>query len=189
MGDREVETSLKELPFSVESGVGRRDMETVCSCYVLFPEICFVMMGLNVTIDYRIRKLAKRSGNEAGDVHVIWNETILELRKFQSVFLNCMREQLSQKTFTRFRNYIFKGADFADRMYGQYLDIRNRKFMGKSPDKRKKDLAIEAKRLMEYPHDVNYQDMKREIDAFAEEQQIDHSDVRFADNDYPDIIW
>ncbi len=188
MGDRTVSYRMGAVPFFETDKNGIPITSVICTVPILFPQMCFLMMALSLLIEKRIYKLAGSSAFACMDVNVIWDEPILIMRRFQSAFFSCMERQLSSASYTRFRNYITLGSANIGSMYVQYLDLRNIRFINSTPEKRKSQLTIEAKRLSEFSHDAEYYALTSDIDAFAAEHGISAEDVGFPTLEYPDSI-
>jgi hypothetical protein len=188
MGDRTVSYRIGAIPFFETDKNGIPLTSVVCSVPILFPQMCYLMMALSMLIERRIYKLAGASAFACKDMNVIWDEPILITRRFQAAFFACMERQLSSASYTRFRNYITHGSRNIGSMYVQYLELRNIAFINSTPQKRKSQLTIEAKRLSEFSHDAEYHALKGEIDAYAAEHGISAEDVGFPTLEYPDPI-
>ena len=190
MGDREIEIVRDNTP---EHLVDYRDLPVEQTSFIvsdnfLYPELCFVMMALDVVIDYRMRKLSKNRFMEHKDAQVRWDRTILLMRLFQSAFIDCMEKELTPNSFTRLRNLIDGGADRIKYMYGQYLDLKNLDFLEMTPQKRKASLSVVPKRLVEYQEDPEYHGLAEALRRGAAEHGVSPHELHFQNMDYPDVI-
>lgn len=183
MGDRTIEIEEEPVPEHFHFTDGQECPEKtsliIVSDNILYPELCFVMMALNVVIDYRMRKLSKERFLEHKDPLVMWDHTILLMRTFQSSFFDCMQEVLTPGTCTRLRNSIVRGSSAVQKMYGQFLDLKNLEFLDMTPEKRKANLSIIAKRFVEYEYDDDYRRIKSALDEGAQLHGASPHDLKF----------
>lgn len=189
MGDREIEIVRDKTPeHLVDKDLPVEQTSFVVSDNFLYPELCYVVMALDVVIEYRMRKLSKNRFMEHRDAQVRWDRTILLMRLFQSTFIDCMEKALTPKSFARLRNLIDGGGDRIQLMYGQYLDLKNFEFIDMTPEKRKTGLSVVVKRLVEYQNDPMYHALADSLQRGAEEHGASPHELQFDGLDYPDVI-
>lgn len=88
---------------------------------VLWPEMLFITMALNDFIRLYARKKAKKSYGVLMDRLNIWDESIVHVRVFQSAIAKCIKETVSEASFSRMMNLMNKGYTWVDRYATQYL--------------------------------------------------------------------
>jgi hypothetical protein len=160
------------------------------SCKYLYPEMCYAMMALNKLIKIRACKLAKKRYDieTHENPFVLWDSATASIRGLQTAFAECLREHLTQNTFTRWMNLMHEGASYVSDMVGQFLDVLNVQYLEYSTEKRKKELAKIAKRLAECYRDKEYLEIKSLVIQGAKDLGCAEEEIRFTDFDYPDDI-
>ncbi len=160
------------------------------SCNCLYPEMFFGMLALNALIELRAKDLAKSRYYNPVDRRVIWDSTIATLRSFQVEFVKCVKETLSEATFSRWlkvMNGDYLGIQYIAR---QYVDLLNIKYLAMTKEKRLKSLSTIAKRLAEFWNDKDHREIKDGVVAAAKEYGCAEDVIEFEGIDYPDeIVW
>ena len=189
IGDREIE--------SVDNGMDdekkRRmsvlapDKNVYLKINVLWPEMLFVTMALNDFIRLYARKKAKKSYDFMLDKQNIWDEAIALVRFFQAAVVKCIKETVSEASFSRMMNLMNKDYTWFDGYTRQYLDILNCRFIDMDSEKRLKSIPIMTKRLAERGEE--YQQVRAEVAATAREYNTYEANIK-PPVDYPeDIEW
>ena len=189
MGEGEIELVDNGM---TEEKMKRRAMIThnknIClKINVLWPEMLFVMMGLNDFIKLYARKRAKRSYNEITDNRNIWDPAIAQARNFQAAVTQCIQATVPEASFSRMINLLNNDYPWLDGYVTQYVDILNCRFLEMDQEKRLKSIPTMAKRLAEQGEE--YQQFKSEVYAAAREHNCLVRDIR-PQVEYPeDIEW
>jgi len=117
------------------------DKNLYLSIRVLWPEMLFVMMSLNDFIKLHVSKVAKPNYDIMWDKNIAWDETIAQVRHFQSIIAKCLKETVSEGSYSRMMNVMHKTHTWYDGFPRQYLDILNSRFLRMSPEKRLKNIS------------------------------------------------
>lgn len=152
---------------------------------ILWPEILFVMMALNDFVRLYVRKRVKSSYREVLDFHVIWDNNISQVRMFQSAVCSCLKETVSEVSFTRTIHLLNKDYTWLEGYADQYVDFLNIKFLQMNNDERLKRIPTIAKRLAEEGND--YRMIKDEVYHTAKENNCEIDDIRLS-MEYPENI-
>jgi len=151
MGDRDYEF--------VENGMDedkRRKMSVLapdCNLYlvahVLWPEILFVTMALNVFLEVYVLKQVKASGSGElfDDKKVIWDKNIAQVRMLQAQLAETLQNTVSKNAYARIHNLLNDYHIMLIEYITQYLDILNVRFLKMNKEKRLKNISISAKRI------------------------------------------
>lgn len=189
IGDREIEfvdngmDDEKKRRMSVLAP----DKNVYLKINVLWPEMLFVTMALNDFIRLYARKKAKKSYDFMLDKQNIWDEAIALVRFFQAAVVKCIKETVSEASFSRMMNLMNKDYTWFDGYTRQYLDILNCRFIDMDSEKRLKSIPIMTKRLAERGEE--YQQVRAEVAATAREYNTYEANIK-PPVDYPeDIEW
>lgn len=161
-------------------------------CNYLYPEMFFVILALNELVNIRMRELAKSryAYNQALDKNVIWDEKIASIRMFQAEFAKCLRETLTDSSFSRWLSVMNKNYINIERIAGQYVDMLNIKYLKMNQEKRLKNLMAIAKRIAEFQTDPDHREIKEVITQAAKEQGCPEEEIGLEGIEYPEeIIW
>ncbi|QKY70329.1 hypothetical protein [Lentibacillus sp. CBA3610] len=177
MGDREsifVDNGMTEDMMTLLNMVGSTK-NIYFSFNTLYPQMLFTIAALNDFIERRERILK----------HPAQDRTITTLRQFQAAVTQSLEETLSQHAFKMMLNNMFHWLVDFDNYYAQYIDQLNIRFLEWDKEKRKKNISIMAKRIVEKGKE--YQNVKQGIDEVAREANVPVSEIRFT-GEYPDEI-
>jgi hypothetical protein len=189
MGDREIEfvdNGMDEAKMRWLSAI-TPDKNVYLKINVLWPEILFVSMALNDFLLLYAEKKAKNSYNVLLDKQNIWDESIAHVRVFQAALSSCIKETISQNSFSRMLNLINHHSTCTDGFITQYVDILNCRFLNMNPQKRLKEISIMAKRLAERGEE--YQQIKNEIIAAAKHYNCPVDNISPGVNYPEDVEW
>jgi len=154
---------------------------------VLWPEMLFVTMALNDFIRLYAGKKAKKSYDVMLDKKNIWDGSIAIVRVFQAAVVKCIKETVSEASFSRMINLMNKDYTWFDGYTRQYLDILNCRFIDMTSEKRLKSIPTMAKRIAE--RGAEYMQVKAEVAAAAREYNTYEDNIE-APVDYPeDFEW
>lgn len=193
-GDREVElveNNMTEDKMKWFSTIAPK-INVYYSCNCFYPEMFFAMLALNELVQLRIKDLTKTKYvyREALDKNVIWDDKIATIRVFQAEFVKCVKGTLTEATFTRWLKVM--NGDFLniESIAGQYLDVLNIKYINMTKEKRLKNLSSIAKRIAEYRHDKEHDEIKEVVAEAARDYGYAQGDIRLEGIEYPeDIVW
>lgn len=187
MGDRNIEF--------VDNGMDEYKMKNLATIApdknayfvinTLWPEMLFVMMALNDFIRLYVKKHVKSSYREILDFHVIWDNNISQVRMLQSAVCNCLRETVSEASFTRIIHLLNKDYTWLEGYAEQYVDFLNIKFLEMDKDTRLKRIPTIAKRLSE--EGTEYRMIKDEVYHAAIKNNCQIDDIRLS-MEYPENI-
>lgn len=189
MGDREIEFVDNGMDAEKKKSMGviTPDKNVYLKFNVLWPEMLFVTMALNDFVRLYAGKNAKKGYDVMVDRWNIWNPSIAMVRVFQSAVLKCIKETVSEASFSRMINLMNKDYTWFDSYATQYVDNLNCRFIEMDKDKRMKSIPTMAKRLAE--HGDEYKQVKSEVLAAAREYNCPVSNIR-PNVDYPqDFDW
>lgn len=191
MGDRDYEF--------VENGMDedkRRKMAVLapdCNLYlvvnVLWPEILFVTMALNVFLEVYALKQVKASGSEKlfEDRKVIWDKNIAQVRILQAQLAEALQDTVSKNAYARIHKLLNDNHIPIIEYITQYLDILNVRFLKMDNEKRLKNISISAKRIAN-PNE-EYFFLKHQVKKEADRLNCGVEDLKI-NLDYPeDIVW
>ena len=150
------------------------------------------MLALNQLVKLRMRELVKTKyiSNEAMDKNVIWDDKIATIRCFQSEFVKCVKEVLTETSFNRWMKLM--NSDYIDieDICNQYIDLQNIKYINMNREKRLKNLVIIAKRIVEFSSNTDHIELKEVVAEAAKENGCSEGDIRIKNIEYPDeIVW
>lgn len=193
-GDREIElvdNNMTEDKMKWHSIIAPKS-NVYYSCNYLYPEMFFVMLALNELVELRIKDLAKTNYiyKEAMDKKVIWDETIATIRSFQAAFAKCVKDTFTSATFSRWLNVMNSDYINIEDIAGQYVDLLNIKYINMTKEKRMKNLSSIAKRIAEFRHDSDHEEIKEVVMEAAREYGYEPGVIRLEGIEYPkDFEW
>lgn len=193
-GDREVEfvdNNMDEDKMKFHSTIAPKS-NLYYKCNYLYPEMFFIMLALNELVKIRIKELTKTRYiyKEAMDKNVVWDDKIAAIRAFQAEFVKCVKEVLAEASFNRWLKVMNQEYLNIEEIAGQYLDLLNIKYINMNKEKRLKNLASIAKRIAEYSHDREHEEIMEVVTAAAREHECSKGDIRIKGIEYPeDIVW
>ena len=192
MGDREI--SL------VDNGMDRETMafqsqitpekNVYYQCNYLYPEMFFVTIAINELLEMYIKKNSKPKNDYSGALNkaVIWDKNITIVRLLQSAFNECVKNTMSQASYTRWLNIMNDRYMDILLISGHFLDHHNIEFLNMGKDQRFKKLAITAKRIVEYQQDDLHRSYKMSAEEAVEQYHCAPSDLRIPGLEYPEEI-
>lgn len=193
-GDREVEfvdNNMDEDKMRFHSTITSKS-NVYYKCNYLYPEMFFIMLALNELVELRIKDLTKTKYiyKEAMDKNVIWDDKIAVIRVFQGEFVKCVKEVLTEASFSRWLKVMNQEYLNIEEIVGQYLDMLNIKYINMNKEKRLKNLNSMAKRIAEYSYDRDHQEIMEVVSEAAKENGCSKGDIRLEGIEYPeDIVW
>ncbi|MEW5785409.1 MAG: hypothetical protein AB1767_10110 [Bacillota bacterium] len=177
MGDREiifVDNGMDEDKMKKTSMI-TPGKNVYLSIEVLWPEMLFVQMVLNDFILLNQRKKRRP----------LWDKTIATVRKLQAAVADCLKQTVSEAAYKRMINSMIRDYPWVDYYATQYLDILNCRFIDMDREKRKKNITIMAKRLVEQGQE--YQEVRRDVMAAARNHNCSVDNIR-VNTEYPEEI-
>ena len=187
MGDREIEF--------VDNGMDEEKMKRLATITndkniylvinALWPEILFVTMALNDFVLLYARKQAKNTFSLMRHKRNIWDDTIAQVRVFQAAIAKCIKEIVSDTSFSRMINLLNKDYPWVGGYATQYVDMLNCKFIGIDKEKRLKNIPTMAKRLVEQGQE--YRKLKSELEEAAKIHKCSVGDLRIQ-LEFPEYI-
>jgi hypothetical protein len=193
-GDRGVElveNGMDEEKMRFHSVIAPRN-NVYYQCKYLYPEMFFVMLALNELVKLRMRELVKSKYeyNIAFNKDVIWDDKIATIRSFQAEFAKCVREALTENSFSRWIKVMNNDYIFIKEIAGQYVDLLNIKYLKMNKEKRLKNLTVIAKRIADFQADPDYREIKEVVAEAVKEHGCSESDIRLEGIEYPEeILW
>ena len=146
-----------------------------------WPEMLYIVFVLNEFIEQYERR---------PKIHA-WDENIAIVRLFQSKVLQLASETMTEKQFASFKKWTdgtkLLSYSFYVNLYTQYVDYLNLQWNAMDREERGKKLSIFAKRLNQSTTD--YERLKKQIDAVAEYEEVDPSEIAYGDYDVLEIVW
>lgn len=191
-GDRDItmlENGLSEETMKFHSIIAPRT-NVYYSCNYFYPEMFFIMLALNELLELRIKLNSKPKNCYSGALNtmVIWDEAIVTIRIFQSAFMKCVKEVLSEASFTRWLNIMNDNYCNINKIAGQFLDVQNINYLAMSKEQRKKKLSIIAKRIVEFEMNPDHKEITEIIGKAIAEYGCDKNNIRLEGFDYPEEI-
>jgi len=156
---------------------------------VLWPEMLFVTLALNDFLELYAKKQTKikYSSDLFRENKVIWDYSVAQVRMFQAVIAECLRQNLTEGTYARTIKVMNKRYVYLYRYITQYIDLLNHRFLEMNSEKRLKSISIVAKRIVE--QDQEYHDLERQLMEEARKNNCSVNDLRL-ELDFPeDIVW
>lgn len=187
-GDREVEF--------VENGMDAdrmRMMEMVTpeinvyyKCQVYYPEALFATMALNDFIRLYAKKQAKSAPYPLLDKKNQWDAHIANVRLFQSLVTDCVKEVVTEASFKRMVNLMHQDYTWTDGYATQYLDMLNIRYLNiEDREERGKVLSTMVKRMVEKGEE--YQETERDVREMAIAHNCSMENISLS-WDYPEEI-
>jgi len=191
-GDREVEL--------VENGMDEDKMKwhkiitpknnVYYSCNCLYPEMFYIMIALNSLIELRIRILTKKSYvfSEAFDKNVIWDKSIAQMRILQAAFAECLKETVSEGTYSRLLNSLNSKYSNIEMLTHQYIDHLNIRYVSMTKEKRLKNLGSFARRIANFEYDDEHEKISMTVRDAAKLFDCMPGEIKIKGLDYPEEI-
>ncbi len=185
MGDREIEF----VENSMDSEKMKRmaviapEKNVYLKIYVLWPEVLFVTMVLNDFVKLYGRRKAKSKYDFMLDKQTIWDENIAQVRLFQAAIAKCIKETVSEASYSRMMSLMNKDYTWFEGYATQYLDVLNCRYIDMDNEKRLKSIPTMTKRLAE--HNEEYRKQKLEVSEAARYYNTTEDNIK-APLEYPD---
>ncbi|MGG3470968.1 hypothetical protein ABES02_26245 [Neobacillus pocheonensis] len=189
MGNREVEFVGNGLHQDMMKhlSIVTNDQNVYFAFNVLWPELLFVTMALNDFVRLYAKKQAKNSYNPVLEYRNIWDPAIAQVRLFQAAIAKCIKETISEASFSRTMKLMNKDYTWCANYATQYLDELNCDFIAMDKEKRLKNITIMAKRIAEEGRD--YQEVKTAVLEAARKYNCSITNIKSI-VEYPeDIEW
>lgn len=126
-----------------------------------WPETLYILMVLNDFITMYVLGQAKDKFQPFIDRKNIWDKNISIIRNFQATVNECIKETIPETKHNRILNSMTNQYNNFRGYATQYLDLLNIKFEAMKPEKRRDNISIMAKRLVEEGED--YESLKSEL--------------------------
>ena len=120
--------------------------------------------------------------------NVIWDKGITHLRVFQSAFTECMRGFLTSNQFSRWMSLMVNPYLSVSYMTRQFLDVLNIEYLNMTKEKRTKNISSISKRIANFYHDVEHDDIKLGVSQAAKKHGCAEAEIRISGYEYPDDI-
>jgi hypothetical protein len=191
-GDRDVElvdNGMNEDKIRLHAIIAPKN-NVYYKCNYLYPEMFFVMLALNELVKLRVSELAKSKYgyNKVLDKNVIWDDIIAIIRYFQSEFMKCVKEVLTEASFSRWLKFMNGDYLNIEEISGQYVDLQNIKYINMTKEKRLKSLTTIAKQIADYRADSEYDEIKEVVAEAAKEHGCCEDDICLEGIEYPEEI-
>lgn len=187
MGDREVEFVPNGMDphrmklMSIVTG----EKNLYYKCHVYYPEALFVSIALNDFVRLYAKRRAKSAFSPLLDKKNIWDPSIAQVRLFQAAIMGCVAHTVTEASFSRMRNLMYKDYTWTEYYITQYLDMLNIRYLEMDKEERTKALPTMVKRLCE--QGTEYRDMEREIRELAREHRCPIEEISLI-ADYPEEV-
>ena len=191
-GDRDIEI--------IENGMTRDimkfherivpDKNLYYSCNYLYPEMFYCMIAINNLIMLRIKDITKTKYvfSETMDRRVIWDRTISVLRSFQSAFAECVKNILTERSYTMWLKELTDRNINVSHMCMQYIDIINIDYIKMNKEKRLKNFSKTTKRISHYLSNQEHAQISDAIYEYANEYNCSQNEIVLNGMDYPEEI-
>jgi hypothetical protein len=191
-GDREislVENGMDEGKMKWHSIKAPRN-NVYYSCNCLYPEMFYIMIALNSLIELRIRILTKKRYvfTEAFDKNVIWDKSIAQMRILQAAFAECLKETVSEGTFSRLLNSLNSKYSNIEMLTHQYIDHLNIRYVSMTKEKRLKNLGSFARRIANFEYDDEHEKISMTVRDAAKLFDCMPGEIKIKGLDYPEEI-
>jgi len=154
---------------------------------ILFPELLFIVMSLNVLLKKYAAKISKDKFSLYESKECLMDTSIATIRLFQGNVMACIKEHVSDNLYSRMlRQMTDKYHDFYN-YHQQYIDLLNIKHIKMTAERRQKNLSIIVKRI--YEKNDDYQSLSMELEDASIEYKCDPSELRFVEEYPEDIEW
>lgn len=160
-------------------------------CNLLYPEMLYVTIALNELVKLRMKELSKKKSTYEiyNDKNVVWDDTIAIIRNFQAQFVKCVKELLTERSFSMWLKYMNNAYSIVA-MYHQYLDLLNVQYLNMTKEKRLKNFTKISKRIAEFDYDDEYYVIRKSINEVAKKYNCHHSELRLSELEYPkSVVW
>jgi hypothetical protein len=191
MGDRELK--LVDNNISTEAmkyhGIICPSQNVEYGYQTIWLEALFVVSALNVFIDHRARIMVKtRYLYRLSDHHqVMFDKAIAVARNFQAVIMEALHDLVGDNVYARTAKMIAAAPEYVfDHFCSDYLNMLTVKYLRFDPEKKKKNLSVFIKRVLEQGQE--YMEIRESITAYAKENGCDVRDVRLKDTEFPEEI-
>lgn len=193
-GDREVELVENGMDDSKKKsfGVIASKKNVYYKCNVLYPEMFFNMLALNELVKLRIKEISKIKYiyDEVFSKNVIWDDTIATIRSYQAAFAKCVKETISDSSFTRWLKIMNDEIIGYETIATQFLDVVNLQYIDMTKENRLKNLNKIAKRLAVYYADEEHNEIKSIVVSAAKARGCSSDNIKLSGTEYPEeIVW
>lgn len=189
MGDREIEFIDNGMDAEKRKRLSALapEMNVYLKINALWTEMLFVVMALNAFIKRYGKKLSKARYDYdiLTDSKVIWDKSIAQVRMLQAAVADCLRETLTDATYKRVIKMMNSRYIFVETFLTQYIDVLNARFLCMTSEKRRKNISLMAKRLVEL--DDEYYDLANSLKEEARKSFCSVHDLQL-NLDYPEEI-
>ncbi|WP_026478369.1 DUF6904 family protein [Alkaliphilus transvaalensis] len=154
---------------------------------VFWPEILFILIVLNDFIILHAKRNTKDYFDILTDRKNIWDDSIAQVRLFQSVINNCIKDTIPEVTYKRMLGYITSKQHEFKGYLPHYIDFLNLKFIHMEKEIRLKNISIMARRIAEQGKE--YEAMVDDLKNVAREHDcpVEHIQINM---EYPeDFEW
>ena len=164
------------------------DLKTaVCYFEVLYPELCYQLMGIEYLIERRCLELTRKHYRDPYALKGAWDMVTTLSRQPQAAFLRCMGEALPAARFAGLVDAMEHGWRNLSGMYVQYLDHLNLEFLRMRPEQREGQFDRIIQRMTGYAAQDDYQEMARTLEADATRYRAAVNDLELDEEDrYPE---
>ncbi len=150
-----------------------------------WPEILYIQMILNDFVTLYIQE--RRASKQSTGFKDIWDRDIVTVRDFQASVNECIKNTISK---TKYNRIIYNMTNIHNTFMGyatHYIDKLNLKFINMTPQKRKNNISIMAKRLFEKGDE--YKELEKDLIKASKKYNCSILRLRL-DFDYPeDVTW
>lgn len=154
---------------------------------IYYPEILFVTIALNDFIHLYAKKQAKTSPFPLLDKKNQWDSSIANVRLFQSLVVNCVKEIVTDASFKQMMNLMDKNNPKTDEHVTQYLDLLNIRYLKIGDrEERGKALPTMVKRMVEKGKE--YRELEERVRTMARDHGSSTEDISLV-ADYPEVEW
>ncbi|MDR1050516.1 MAG: hypothetical protein LBP95_05430 [Deltaproteobacteria bacterium] len=153
-------------------------------CNILYPEMCYSMMSLNLLIRRRILRFSK--SDSAFDPLVVWDRTIALIRSFQSAFASCVGGRLAPASYLKWLAVINDPSVSVETMLTSYVDVVAADFIAKTDARREKSLVRTLSTLVSFSTSKKYEKFRGVTERVAKRQNASVHDIKY---DPPDKTY
>lgn len=157
----------------------------------IWTEALFVVAALSTFIERRTRQLTKNCYifREKDHFQLVFDKAITTVRCFQAVVMEAFGKLVGDAAYIRTAKLMVRSSGYVfERFCSEYLNMLSVKYLKFDAEKKKKNLGIFIKRVLEQGDE--YQEMKSSITQYARMNNCSASDVRLSDTEFPeDIEW
>lgn len=155
----------------------------------IWTEAIFVVAALSTFIERRTRLLTKNCYifREKDHFQIVFDKTIATARCFQTVVMEAFGKLVGDNAYIRTAKLMARSSEYVFAHFcSEYLNMLSVKYLKFDPDKKKKNLGIFIKRVLEQGEE--YQEMKCSITQYAKLNNCSASEVRLSDTEFPEEI-